>query len=939
MTLITISHFDHIARFTKVDRTGNFYRAETHPAGLVNAQSRDESQPIAGEQYAIYPDTTSAQPAFPISAPASSANLVGRHASFDAPHDAQRPDRPPLSHHHQHSLSQTSLPSYTSEFSDIGLGRSSAGHSRSASVASTSFSHGYNPKLAFSMSTPSSAASSFGGESGSSSSASFLSMTPNRLGSTKTRGHRLTDADRRLLCEFHTQNPKMKHENIGHVFGIERSTVSKILKNKSKWQETSETVPPRYQNRFDHLETPLPSSEAAAPPVPLDDKVSESPAEGVTALSASTSARTVKKGRHPELEAALAHWGREQTAASIVLTDEQVQNKAKEIAASMGLEPGQFKASAGWLENFRLRAGYKAGRFSLDALSPQLQQAQQSFVSRTDKGKLQAPRPLLRTLQPQTHTQTSDSGLGYYGSDWAQPDSSSSGGWISPLDSSGSRATGNASGSSSSIAGLGVNDGTGSMSQATGLSAPFSRYIHREGASYSSAESSPFPSPIDGLDAAQQSQVSSATSAYSHPWSTPIQEGSGARPDSAASSLSSSLSPGYRLQHAQQAGIAFQLSLDASYNQGQGIELPSYDQPPDARMAFQETAEMAGDSARSVGTAKPSYSLRSRFHSVGQPPPGSGGRSRQISQPSPLSMSDGNLQEFPMMSHQPHEERSIGISPHTGSLHPPKIPLHRSNTDPMPLAQGYSIYSQDSQSDPHVSPDYQYHAQVSSQPERDNDPDRPSSDETTRHSQAGFTNEQRTRMYEVAQSQQPQQQPLDMQEDAPMDSVLVHGTHPPAVASELARSASRFSPAHGQVRRATVSSGSPSDAHGGVHRLSGSAYLPVQAVTPTFGQFGALPRGVDLNEPVSFDEAYLALRKVVGYVHASSTQQRGTYTPSSAGSATVSVSAVAASHQQYGSAGGPKVSAGQMQVLEGLLGQFWDTYVARQHSLTPPSSQ
>lgn len=759
-------------------------------------------------------------------------------------------------------------------------------------------------------------------------------MTPHRPGSAKTRGHRLTDADRRLLCEFHTQNPKMKHEHIGQVFGVERSTVSKILKHKSKWTDSADVGLPRFQNRFEHVGSPAVPLEAPAPPLAHTVAAPEpitfvQPAHPSTPASAKEGGRPVKKGRHPELEATLSEWGRGQTLSGAVLTDEQVQTKAREIAASMGLEPGSFKASAGWLDNFRARAGYKAGRFSLTPAPLQQSQPGQTLPPVQDAEAASGTatsqaRPHLQIIQPHPpQFQINETGLGYYGSDWPQPTSGSSGGWTSPSESRASQSASRLGGSSGNLLdlpGVGTSLDSASNLLPSGLSGSYARYIRPDGSSYSSAESSPYPSPVDAL-VASQSQSSSASSAFSHhPWSTPTQQSSNVRPDSAASSLSNSQSPAYRMQQAQQVGMAFQLNLDgnAEYQHGgQNIELPAYEQPPDARAAFiQETAQLAGDAGRASNTAKPNYSLRSRPHLIAQPPSGRTSRNRQISQPSPLSMSDGNLQEFPLQgipdgedfAGQTYEGMATGVL-----SFPDRASLHRSNTDPIPLVHSFNPHTENTHTTiDSAGMEYSYQTQIDMDcPIPHNEQDRPSSDETTRHSQANS-------------QVQPQPQQGAHQGDSLMDSVITHGPRSPRAAAALARS--RISPTHG-ARRATVSTGSPSDL--GVHRLSGS-FMAMQATTPTFSHFGMLPRGIDLNEPVTLEDAYMALRKVLGYVH---TTQRGIATPSSAGSATVS--AMAASH---GSAGGPKIAPGQLQVLEGLLGQFWDAHVAKLHSLTPPSS-
>ena len=37
------------------------------------------------------------------------------------------------------------------------------------------------------------------------------------------------------ICRMHEDNPEMRQQDIAHKFAVERSTVSKILKDKERW--------------------------------------------------------------------------------------------------------------------------------------------------------------------------------------------------------------------------------------------------------------------------------------------------------------------------------------------------------------------------------------------------------------------------------------------------------------------------------------------------------------------------------------------------------------------------------------------------------------------------------------------------------------------------------------------------------------------------------
>jgi hypothetical protein len=51
----------------------------------------------------------------------------------------------------------------------------------------------------------------------------------------KHRKQRLFNVDRKRICELHLENPDLRQEDIASRYNVERSTISKILKNKIKW--------------------------------------------------------------------------------------------------------------------------------------------------------------------------------------------------------------------------------------------------------------------------------------------------------------------------------------------------------------------------------------------------------------------------------------------------------------------------------------------------------------------------------------------------------------------------------------------------------------------------------------------------------------------------------------------------------------------------------
>ncbi|KAG9041853.1 hypothetical protein FS837_011649 [Tulasnella sp. UAMH 9824] len=132
---------------------------------------------------------------------------------------------------------------------------------------------------------------------------------------TKTK---LTDMDRKFICVFAQNHPKARQEDIATKFAVERSTVSKILKCKEKWM------------KVDFF-----SSEA----------------------------RVVKHrpSKFPELEATLITHIRMRQAAREPVNDSFIKKMALELAQERGIGKDKFKASSGWVENFKHRHDLRKG--------------------------------------------------------------------------------------------------------------------------------------------------------------------------------------------------------------------------------------------------------------------------------------------------------------------------------------------------------------------------------------------------------------------------------------------------------------------------------------------------------------------------------------------------------------------------------------------------
>ncbi|GAA6013456.1 hypothetical protein JCM10207_008854 [Rhodosporidiobolus poonsookiae] len=276
---------------------------------------------------------------------------------------------------------------------------------RSSSPSDTSSVFNLNTSRIESSST---ASSVYGGDA-----ASTAPSTPHRSNSISSRGtgserashhkhlrrrsspmkgarhsRKLSNADRKAICQFHLQHPTLKQDDIGAHFGYERSTISKTLKFKDKYlamasdDETSATAvirsaqeevkqsfgshgpSPDGVNEFGVVQNGLAASSSVSSLRSLDSHAS---ADFNPSASTSHGAVNIVGGRFPQIDNALAAWARQQAALGQVLSDAAMQRQARTIARTLGSD--NFKASQTWLDGFKHRAGISGGTF-LDMLPP-----------------------------------------------------------------------------------------------------------------------------------------------------------------------------------------------------------------------------------------------------------------------------------------------------------------------------------------------------------------------------------------------------------------------------------------------------------------------------------------------------------------------------------------------------------------------------------------
>ncbi|KAI1212973.1 uncharacterized protein F4807DRAFT_457058 [Annulohypoxylon truncatum] len=168
---------------------------------------------------------------------------------------------------------------------------------------------------------------------------------PPRLPTINTSQPRktLTDEDRRNMCLFHEDNPHAKQTEIGQKFGVERSTVSKVLRRKEL-----------YLNMDSQGGSPVKKSKGKSP---------------------------------PDIERALANWVRGQQKKGVVVSDSQMEEKAKVFCT--GSDSPLKTITASWIEKFKQKHNIGPGKL--------IRRASETAIP--DNARLDTGSPLLSTSQ------------------------------------------------------------------------------------------------------------------------------------------------------------------------------------------------------------------------------------------------------------------------------------------------------------------------------------------------------------------------------------------------------------------------------------------------------------------------------------------------------------------------------------------------------------
>ncbi|KAI9888831.1 MAG: hypothetical protein M1814_006234 [Vezdaea aestivalis] len=120
----------------------------------------------------------------------------------------------------------------------------------------------------------------------------------------------LSDNDRKRMCQYHEANPAVKQTDIGNLFGVERSTVSKVLRQKDKFLRPD-----------DGTHSPFRKSKS--------------------------------KSKHPDVETTLDNWAKNLYQNGKPPSDDLIRQQAKAFAATVSGDSTPLKINDAWLEKFK----------------------------------------------------------------------------------------------------------------------------------------------------------------------------------------------------------------------------------------------------------------------------------------------------------------------------------------------------------------------------------------------------------------------------------------------------------------------------------------------------------------------------------------------------------------------------------------------------------
>ncbi|KAF7532498.1 hypothetical protein G7Z17_g13634 [Cylindrodendrum hubeiense] len=155
----------------------------------------------------------------------------------------------------------------------------------------------------------------------------------------------LTTEQKRAMCQFHEDNPGTRQADIGARFGVERSTVSKVLRQRDQYLKRDQEP--------DHA------------------------------------ALKRAKGKHPDFDRTLSNYVRRQQQRGFEVADEEIMEQARLFAHASGNQESLLNSlTSSWLQKFKQKHGIGAGKLMRRASETNIPDSARmsTLMSKNDKG-------------------------------------------------------------------------------------------------------------------------------------------------------------------------------------------------------------------------------------------------------------------------------------------------------------------------------------------------------------------------------------------------------------------------------------------------------------------------------------------------------------------------------------------------------------------------
>ncbi|CAG9937631.1 unnamed protein product [Clonostachys rosea f. rosea IK726] len=154
----------------------------------------------------------------------------------------------------------------------------------------------------------------------------------------------LSTEQKRAMCLYYEENPSAKQAEIGARFGVERSTVSKVLRQKEHYLKREQEQEPSSSKRG--------------------------------------------KGKHPDFDRTLSNYVRRQQEGGFEIKDEEIMDQAKLFARASGHQDSLVSSlTSSWLQKFKQKHGITSGRLMRRASETNIPDSARMSTSRSKKKK------------------------------------------------------------------------------------------------------------------------------------------------------------------------------------------------------------------------------------------------------------------------------------------------------------------------------------------------------------------------------------------------------------------------------------------------------------------------------------------------------------------------------------------------------------------------